>query len=71
MSVDDKADAFHDEFVALLEKHLRDLKPSDAAPFAARFQQKVPMVSGVTAGTTTTISGTITWPPDKDTDPPD
>ena len=42
-------------------------------PFGTTFVQPLypTAAAGSQTGTTATISGTLTWPPDSDTDPPD
>jgi hypothetical protein len=44
--------------------------PVDVLPFGMEFREQIEAV-GITAGTTTTATVSITWGPDTDTDPPD
>lgn len=44
--------------------------PTDVLPFGMEFREQIE-AAGITAGTSTTKTVSVTWGPDTDTDPPD
>lgn len=56
---------------SLADKHFGEGYEATIEPFGLQFRKKVTLSTASGSGTSASVTATVNWPPDTDTDPPD